>query len=61
MEESIIDYIKDSIPKSKIREKIKWAEENTIIYCREDCVIIDDEYYEVDAIIKILEKLLEEK
>ena len=61
MEEEIVSYIKNSISKEKIRNKIKELKENTCIYCGGECVEIDGVYWEVEGIIKTLEELLEEE
>ena len=55
--ETVLNYIKNSIPKEVIEEKIS-EKENKIkkLHPASDCVIIDD----IETEIKILKELLEE-
>lgn len=61
MEEDIVNYIKNSISKQKIKNKIEELKENTCIYSGGECVEIEGDYWEVEGIIKVLEELLKEE
>lgn len=61
MEEDIVNYIKNSISKQKIKNKIEELKEKTCIYSGGDCVKIEGVYWEVGGIIKVLEELLKEE